>query len=78
MSSQNEDKKIAEIDEGFNLMQVDPVSEALHRERKAKDKAWKGKDPETYKKDMEIMCKQMFGDNWHVEYEAMLKEEFPE
>jgi len=27
---------------------------------------------------MENMCKQMFGEKWQIEYEAMLREEFPE
>ena len=36
------------------------------------------KDPDGFKKDMEKMCKAMFGDNWEVEYNAMLREEFPE
>jgi len=78
MAEHDEDKSIAEIDKAFNLMTVDPLSQAFHEKAKAKDRDWKNSDPESYKKELEKMCRTMFGDQWEIEYEAMLREEFPE
>jgi hypothetical protein len=75
----NDDKTIMEeIDKGFDLLKTDPASEAAYQDMKQKDVQWKKTDPAGYKKDMEDMCKEMFGDNWEREYTLMLKEEFPE
>jgi hypothetical protein len=54
------------------------VAEAQYEERRKKEQEWKKRDPEGYKKDMEKLCRDMFGDRWEIEYKAMLKEEFPE
>jgi len=78
MAEHDEDRSIAEIDKAFNLMTVDPLSQAFHEKAKAKDRDWKNSAPEAYKKDMEKMCRTMFGDQWEIEYEAMLREEFPD
>jgi hypothetical protein len=74
----DEDKELAELDTSFSLMVGDTKAGLEYEQIKLKDKSWKQRDPEGFKKDMEEMCKSMFGDNWQVEYEAMLKEEFPE
>ena len=78
MSGYDEKKALEELEKGFRLLVTDPVSEAAHEQLKKRDLEWKERDPEGYKKDMEKMCKKMFGDQWRIEYEAMLQEEFPE
>jgi hypothetical protein len=78
MTQSDDEKILAELDKGFDMLTTDPASEAHYEELKARDKEWKKKDPDGFKKDMEKMCKAMFGDNWEVEYNAMLREEFPE
>jgi hypothetical protein len=78
MALSEEEKIRAELEKGFGLLTTDPMSEARQEELKARDKDWKKNDPDGYKKDMEKMCKAMFGDAWEVEYDAMLREEFPE
>ncbi len=70
--------ELAELDEAFSLLNRNPAMEAACKEARDRDKQWKKRDPEGYKKDMEDMCKQMFGEKWQIEYEAMLREEFPE
>ena len=78
MSNTDDEKIRAELDKSFNLLTTDPLSEAEHEKLKARDREWKKDDPEAYKKDMENMCKAMFGNDWEMEYTAMLREEFPE
>ena len=78
MSNTDEKKALEDLDKGFSLLVTDPVSEAAFEKKKAEDLEWKRTDPEGYKKDMEKMCRNMFGDDWQVEYDAMLREEFPE
>jgi len=73
-----QDEDLAEIDEALSLLSSKKGMEAACKEARDRDKQWKERDPEGYKKDMENMCKQMFGEKWQVEYEAMLREEFPE
>jgi hypothetical protein len=70
--------ELAEIDEALSLLNRKKGMEAACKEARDRDKEWKERDPEGYKKDMENMCKQMFGEKWQIEYEAMLREEFPE
>jgi hypothetical protein len=74
----DDDKALAELDKNFDLLTTDPRSEAAYGMMKRRDKEWKEEDPEGYKKDMENMCKEMCGDNWEAEYDAFLREEFPE
>jgi len=74
----DQDNDLAEIDEAFGLINRNRAKEAASNEARGRDKKWKARDPEGYKKDMENMCKQMFGEKWQIEYEAMLREEFPE
>jgi len=78
MAKHDQDKTITELDEAFNLITVDPLSQSYYEQTKARERDWKRTDPEGYKKDMEKMCRTMFGDQWEIEYEAMLREEFPE
>lgn len=78
MTTKDKDKISAEIDDAFNLMTVDALSQGRYERTKTQDREWKKNDPEGYKKDMEKMCRTMFGDGWEIEYEAMLREEFPE
>ncbi len=74
----DDDKTIGELDRSFEMLLTNP-SAATNLERlKRDDKAWKQLDPVGYKKDMEDMCKAMFGEGWRVEYEALVREEFPE
>jgi len=74
----NNDKTLEELDKDFDLLLTKPSS-AVNVERMKRDsKEWKLKDPVGYKKDMENMCKEMLGDAWLAEYEALLREEFPE
>ncbi|MBI4965919.1 MAG: hypothetical protein HY913_21755 [Desulfomonile tiedjei] len=72
------DENLAEIDEAFGLLHQKRSMETVCNEAKDRDKEWKQRDPEGYKKDMENMCRQMFGEKWQVEYETMLRGEFPE
>jgi len=78
MSNSDEKKALEDLEKSFNLLTTDPVSEAAYDRSKGRDKEWKEKDPDGYKKDLENMCREMFGDKWEVEYKAMLREEFPE
>lgn len=73
-----DDDILKDLDKSFNMLKTDPASEAAYETLKSKDLEWKLNDPDGYKKDMENMCKEMFGDKWEVEYKAMLAEEFPE
>lgn len=74
----NEDKARQEIDRGFDLLLGNPQAEGAYEIMKNREREWKERDPVGYKKDMEDMCKEMFGERWEVEYQAMLREEFPE
>ncbi len=79
MSDSDKKQSMEELDKAFDLLSKRPVTRTPgHTVALRDDKEWKLTDPEGYKKDMQAMCKEMFGDNWQVEYEAMLKEEFPE
>ena len=78
MTQSDDEKILAELNKGFDMLTTDPASEARYEELKGRDEEWKKKDPDGFKKDMEKMCKAMFGDKWEVEYNAMLREEFPE
>ncbi len=78
--SDNEDHKgLDEIEQAFQMMSAHSDKAGVAFEQLKRDDAeWKARDPEGYKKDMEEMCKSMFGDDWEAEYTAMLREEFPE
>lgn len=76
--STDEDKALADLDNSFDLLGRDPLSQANYEKARQNDRQWKERDPIGYKQDMEKMCKQMCGDNWEAEYEALLREEFPE
>lgn len=76
--SAEDDKALAELDKNFDLLTSDPRSEAAYEMMKKRDEEWKQRDPEGYKKDMENMCKDMCGENWEAEYQALLREEFPD
>lgn len=78
MKDSNERKGLEEIEEGFRLLNDPGTGDYAYEERKRRDQEWKRRDPDAYKKDMERMCREMFGNNWQVEYEAMIREEFPE
>lgn len=78
MGKSNDDKTMAELDEAFNLLTSTPKEQAEYEKHQAEQLNWKMTDPEGYKKDMEQMCRDMFGDKWEVEYQALLREEFPE
>lgn len=74
----DEDRGSSDIDKSFQLLAAGSKIRVEQEEHKIRDSAWKAADPEGYKKDMEHMCKEMFGDRWQVEYEAMVREEFPD
>jgi hypothetical protein len=74
----NDSKDLAELDKSFNLLAGNTKAGLEYEQLKLKDDVWKRTDPEGYKKDMEDMCKSMFGDTWEIEYAAMLREELPE
>lgn len=78
MTEHDKDKTMAELDEAFNLLNVDLVAQSQYERIKARDRDWKRADPEGYKADLEKMCRAMFGGQWEIEYDAMLREEFPE
>jgi hypothetical protein len=74
----SDNNKPDDLDEAFRLL-TDPAAKNMDYESlKRNDRKWKETDPDSYKKDMEQMCRDMFGENWKVQYEAMLKEEFPD
>ncbi|MEJ2717129.1 MAG: hypothetical protein P8182_08310 [Deltaproteobacteria bacterium] len=78
MTRSDDENYSDDLDKSFRLLVTDPASEAAHEQMKARDREWKQRDPEGFKKDMEHMCREMFGDDWKKEYDAMLREEFPE
>lgn len=76
--AKDDNDALAELDKSFQLLSGKIEAGVEYEHRKIQDRLWKETDPEGYKNDMEHMCKAMFGENWRAEYEAMLKEEFPE
>jgi hypothetical protein len=76
--STDDEKALADLDNSFDLLRRDPLSQAQYETLKKNDVEWKRRDPVGYKKDLEKMCRGMCGDNWEAEYEALLREEFPE
>ncbi len=78
MGKSNDDKQMTDLDKAFSLLTTTPQEEAAHEKHQAEQLQWKLTDPVGYKQDMEKMCREMFGDEWEAEYEAMLREEFPE
>jgi len=78
MTVSDDKKAMAELDEGFQMLGRDVSLEMARRHSIEAKEKWKATDPESFKKDMEEMCRKIFGDQWRVEYELMLKEEFPE
>jgi hypothetical protein len=78
MTVSDDEKWAAQIDEAFNLVGKPTALEVARREFLSVKENWKTGEPESFKKDMEEMCKKIFGDEWEAEYQAMLKEEFPE
>jgi hypothetical protein len=78
MTESDYEKLAAEIDEGLKILGQGSSMEVVRREFLSVKQTWKESDPESFKQDMEEMCKKIFGDQWEAEYQAMLKEEFPE
>jgi hypothetical protein len=78
MTRSDDENYLDDLDKGFRLLVTDPASEAAHEQMLARDREWKQRDPEGFKKDMERMCREMFGNDWKKEYDAMVREEFPE
>ena len=78
MSSSDEDNELEGIEEGLRLLNDPGHGNYEHEQRKRREEEWKLNDPDGYKKDMELMCREMFGDDWELEYEAMVREEFPD
>ncbi|MBI5571302.1 MAG: hypothetical protein HY914_15265 [Desulfomonile tiedjei] len=74
----DDDKTIKELDKNFELLLTNASGAANLQRMKQDDRIWRVKDPIGYKKDMEDMCRAMFGEAWLVEYEALLRDEFPE
>lgn len=74
----NEDREAADLDKSFQMLSGDLKAGLMQEEIRNRDEEWKAEDPEGYKKDMAQMCKHIFGDRWRTEYDAMLREEFPE
>jgi hypothetical protein len=73
-----EDQEAADIDRSFQMLSGNLKASLMQETIRMRDDQWKTEDPESYKKDMEQMCKHIFGDRWRTEYDAMLREEFPE
>jgi len=78
MTVSDDEKALAEIDEGFQMLGREVSLEMARRHSIDAKENWKTNDPESFKKDMEEMCRKIFGDQWRAEYDLMLKEEFPE
>jgi hypothetical protein len=78
MSDYDDEKAIADLDKAFDLLTVDPAAEAQFQQMKKRDADWKRTNPDSYKEDMANMCRDMFGERWEIEYQAMLREEFPQ
>jgi hypothetical protein len=74
----SQNREAEELDESFQLLSGNLKSAIENQQLRSRDQLWKATDPEGYKKDMEQMCKEMFGDRWRTEYEIMLREEFPD
>jgi len=70
--------ELDDLEESFHLLSNTSKSKVEYELVKRRDRLWKEKDPVAYKKDMEDMCKAMFGDGWEREYDLLLREEFPE
>jgi hypothetical protein len=78
MLDDDESKIVEQVEEGFKLLTVDPLSAAGYEDAKREDLEWKTRDPVGFKQDMEQMCRAMFADDWEIQYKAMLREEFPD
>jgi hypothetical protein len=78
MTISDDEKLAAEIDEGLKILGQGSSIEVVRREFRSVKQKWKESDPDSFKQDMEEMCKKIFGDQWEGEYQAMLKEEFPD
>jgi hypothetical protein len=78
MADSDFDKSMNDLDKSFDMLETSPEERAAYDERKREEEDWKRTDPVSYKKDMEDMCRAMWGDKWRIHYEAMLREEFPE
>ncbi|MEW6532619.1 MAG: hypothetical protein AB1473_17445 [Thermodesulfobacteriota bacterium] len=78
MATKDDEKSLGELDKGFEMLGLSASARVACEELKARDKLWKQRDPEGFKADLRKMCQDMFGDRWLIEYEAMLREEFPE
>jgi hypothetical protein len=78
MPKRDDDNSFDELDKGFEMLGRSARARVAYEELKARDKLWKQRDPEGFKADLRKMCQEMFGDTWLVEYEAMLRQEFPE
>ncbi|MBM4326801.1 MAG: hypothetical protein FJ118_06515 [Deltaproteobacteria bacterium] len=78
MADKDDERSFGELDKGFEMLELSPPVRLAYEEFKARDKLWKQRDPEGFKADLRKMCQEMFGDTWMVEYEAMLREEFPD
>ena len=78
MTDFDDKKSMSEIDEALELLSSPALTDPRRSELRRDKEEWKTSDPAGYKKDMEQMCTDMFGDAWQTEYEMMLREEFPE
>lgn len=76
--SKDEDKEIEDLDDTFTFLTGNPKAQPVYRQAKDRDQEWKQRNPAGYKRDMELLCRRVCGENWKAEYEAMLREEFPE
>lgn len=78
MSDQENLKALEDLEKSFRILESSPEQEFAADMKRKRDEEWKRDDPDGYRKDLERMCKEMFGDTWEIEYQAMLREEFPE
>ncbi len=78
MTHSEDDSPLGLLDQSLDMLTRRGRCLEAHREIKQRDLEWKITDPVGYKKDLEEMCRKIFGDQWEAQYQLLLREEFPE
>ncbi len=78
MKHSEDDSPLDLLEQSLNMLTRRGRCLEAHKEIRERDLGWKTTDPAGYKKDLEEMCRKIFGDQWEAEYLILLQEEFPE
>ncbi|MEW6351420.1 MAG: hypothetical protein AB1646_20395 [Thermodesulfobacteriota bacterium] len=77
MTHSENDSPLGALEQSLNMLTRRGQCLEAFKEIKARDLEWKTTDPGAYKKDLEEMCRKIFGDQWEAQYRILLREEFP-